>query len=63
MTRWVVELSEPELKVRSCCPTFPSRRRLVKVAMPEPGVLESVPVIVALSELSTGVEVTVTSVA
>ena len=56
-------LSEPELKVRSCWPTFPSRRKLVNVAIPVPGVRASVPVIVALAEPSTGVELTVTSVA
>ena len=58
----MVELIDPELKVRSYWPTFPSRRRLVKVEIPVLGVLDSVPVIVAVTEPSTGVADTVTAV-
>ena len=59
MTLWVVELSEPDSKVRSNSPTFPSRRRLVKVTTPELGSMVRVPVRVAGFAASTAVLVTV----
>ena len=47
-------------KVRSYWPTVPSKRRLVKVAIPEPKDLVKVPVIVALPPPPTLVAVTET---
>ena len=43
VTLCVVEETPVAPKVRSYCPTVPSRRRLVKVATPEPGDLVKVP--------------------
>jgi hypothetical protein len=59
VTLWVVELKEPDSKVRSKSPTFPSRRRLVKVTTPELGRTVLVPVRVAGLPASTAVLVTV----
>ena len=59
MTLWVVELIEPDSKVRSNSPTFPSRRRLVKVTTPELGSMVRVPVSVAGFAASTAALVTV----
>jgi hypothetical protein len=59
VTLWVVELKEPDSKVRSNSPTFPSRRRLVKVTIPELGRIVLVPVKVAGFAASTAVLVTV----
>ena len=56
----MVEETPAAPKVRSYWPTVPSRRRLVKVATPEPGDLVKVPVIVPLPLPPTRVAVTET---
>ena len=59
MTLWVVEIKDPDSKVRSNSPTFPSRRRLVKVITPPATSTVRSPVRVAGLEGSTAVLVTV----
>jgi hypothetical protein len=60
VTLCVVEETPVAPKVKSYWPTVPSRRRFVKVATPEPGVLVKVPVIVAVPPPPTRVAVTET---